>query len=128
MMLHCQSVDIEGTLQAALEADGYTAAAPPVPANLAPSVYIHSTGGFSQSYVQDVHTVDFDAYDTTEAQAMSTACQLTEWVRALPERQGLEVPTYAAEITTLPYNNPDPNHPTLKRATFSAQITTRVKH
>ena len=124
-MRDCFTIDIEDAIQAALNADNIKASAPPVPANLGPCVFVHRTGGFTQAYVQDVHTVDFDCYAETEAEAMAAACRLTGWVRAL---QDLGVPVYETETTTLPYNNPDPNHPTLPRATFSAQITTRVEH
>lgn len=126
-MDNCKTIDIEDALQAALNADGVKAAAPPVPANLGPSVYVHRTGGYGTQYVQDLHTVDFDCYADTEAEAMAQACDLTAWVRALEGRE-LTAPVYIAQITTLPYNNPDPNHPSLARATFSTQITTRVTH
>ena len=127
-MRNCKTIDIEDELQKALNIDGIKAAAPPVPANLAPSVFVYRTGGFSQAYVQDVNTVDFDIYARTEAEAMARACNLTEWTRALPERQLEGATVYFSDITTLPYNNPDPNNPTLPRATFSAQIGTRVTH
>ena len=126
-MDNCTTIDIEDALQAALNADGIKAAAPPVPANLKPSVYVYRTGGYGTQYVQDLHTVDFDCYAETEAEAMAQACQLTGWVRALEGRE-LETPVYISQITTLPYNNPDPSHSSLARATFSAQITTRVMH
>ena len=127
-MRNCRTIDIEDTLQAALNAAGIKAAAPPVPANLGPYVFVYRTGGYSQSYVQDVSTVEFDCYEQTEAEAMARACDLTAWVRALPQDQGLETFVYFADVIALPYNNPDPNHPTLPRATFSAQIATRVAH
>lgn len=127
-MYDCQTIDIEDTLQAALNAAGIVASAPPVPANLKPCVFVYRTGGFSQNYVQDAHSVDFDCYAENEAAAMAKACELTAWVNALPQAQGLDTTVYAATITTLPYNNPDPNHYTLARATFSVQIITRVAH
>lgn len=126
-MDNCTTIDIEDALQAALNADGIAACAPPVPANLAEQVVVVATGGYSQAYVQDVHAVSFDCYASGETEAMSRACALTRWVRALP---GKTVGTYCygAEVETLPYNNPDPAHPTLARATFAARITTRVRH
>ena len=126
-MDNIRTIDIEDALQNALNNAGITASAPPVPANLEPCVYVHRTGGYGLNYVQDLHTIDFDTYETTEAASMQTACELTEWVRALAGKS-LGVPVYIAEITTLPYYNPDPNHPSLKRTTFSAQIPTRVEH
>ena len=126
-MDNCTTIDIEDALQAALNADGIKAAAPPVPANLSPSVFVHRTGGYGTQYVQDLHTIDFDCYAETEAEAMAQACELTRWVRSLEGRE-ITVPVYIAEVTTLPYNNPDPNHASLARATLSAQITTRVAH
>ena len=127
-MYDCRTIDIENALQAALNALGIKASAPPVPADLMPCVYVYRTGGFSQNYVQDAHSVDFDCYAENEAAAMARADQITEYVRALPEAQGLSAYVYATSITTLPYNNPDPNHYALARATVSAQIITRVTH
>ena len=126
-MDNCQTIDIEDALQAALNAQGIKAAAPPVPANLKPCVYIYRTGGYGTNYVQDLHTVDFDVYAETEAEAMEQADELTRWVRSL-EGRDIGVPVYISQITTLPYNNPDPSHYNLPRATFAAQITTRVTH
>ena len=34
---------------------------------------------------------------------------------------------YSSEVTTLPYNNPDPRHPNISRATFKAQILVRMR-
>ena len=126
-MDNCTTLDIEDALQAALNAQGIKAAAPPVPAKLGPSVYVHRTGGYSTQYVQDLHTVDFDCYEPTEAEAMAKADALTRWIREL-EGRDIGTPVYISKVTTLPYNNPDPNHSSLARATVSAQITTRVKH
>lgn len=126
-MRDCQTIDIEDVLQAALNAEGTKAAAPPIPTDLGPCVAISRTGGYGQEYVQDVSTVDFDCYERTEAEAMAKACRLTRWARALPEADtGASI--YASQITVEPYNNPDPNHPTLPRATFTVQITSRVQH
>ena len=126
-MDNCKTIDIEDAIQAALNAEGIKAAAPPVPANLSPCVYVYRTGGNSQNYVQDTHLVSFDCYAHTEAEAMEQADELTKWVRYIVGRD-LLTPVYASELVTLPYNNPDPSHPTLPRATFLAQITTRVAH
>ena len=56
-----------------------------------------------------------------------TAAVLTGWVRDLEGGTVGGSPCYGAEVTTLPYHNPDPRHPNIGRATFKAQITIRTQ-
>ena len=128
-MKNCLTVDIENLLQAYLNANRIKACAPPVPVDLdAGQVIVTRTGGQERSYVQDVHFVSVDCYGDTAAGAMALACLLTEELRNLSGKFLGDVPVYESGCTALPYNNPDPNHQTLARATFSVQIVTRVKH
>lgn len=123
------SNDIETALQARLASDGYSASAHAIPASLGatfPHIHVTRTGGYTMDMVVEYNSVDFDVYDSDQADAMSTASILCAWVRDL----GASVVgsyCYAAEITTLPYGNPDPRHPNIGRATFKAQILTRTK-
>lgn len=122
------SVDIETVLCELMEDDGRSASAHMVPATLGntlPHVHIVRTGGLTSDLVIEINSVDFDVYAGDAADAMAAACELTEWVRDLPGRSSATI--YSAEITTLPYENPDPRHPTLGRATLKAQIFTRIK-
>lgn len=125
-MINCKTVDIEGLLQQYLENLGYTSFAPPVPPDLgAGYVGIYRTGGSTRAYVQDVHQLSIDCYESSEAQAMELACDLTNVIRSIGD---LGVTVYETEVTTLPYSNPDPRRGDLCRATFAAQIVTRTIH
>jgi hypothetical protein len=125
MMQNCYTIDIEAALVE--EWADYSAFAPPVTAELeAPCVYIHRVGGSRQNYVQDAHQVSIDVYGATPAAAMELAGELTGKLGDLTELGG--VPVYAIDITTLPYNNPDPDNYSISRATFAATVVTRVAH
>lgn len=124
------SIDIETALYDLLTADGYSASAHAIPATLGqtlPHVHVVRTGGFTSDRVMDFNSVDIDVYAATQVDAMEAAAVLTGWVRAL---EGVSVggsPCYGAEVTTLPYHNPDPRHPNIGRATFKVQITIRTQ-
>ena len=75
--------------------------------------------------VIEANNIDFDVYADDAADAKAEASNLCGWVRDLPGRDiGI---CYYAEIITLPYGNQDPRHPNIARATFKAQINTRIK-
>lgn len=120
--------DIETALYSLLHNDGCSSSAHMIPKTLGrtlPHVHVVRTGGYTSDMVIESHAVDFDVYAADAADAMSAAATICNWVRGLP---GRDIGTcYQAEVTTLPYNNPDPRHPTLGRATFKAQILTRTK-
>lgn len=121
--------DIETALAALLDAEGYSSSAHDIPASLGavlPHVHVVRTGGFTSDMVVENHNIDFDVYAGDAADAMEAASTLCGWVRDLPG-DNAGTTCYASDITTLPYNNPDPRHPTLGRATFKALILTRVK-
>lgn len=122
------TLDIETALANLLTADGYSASAHKIPATLGtslPHIHVERTGGTTTDLVLEISNVDFDVYADDEADAMTAATELTGWVRNLPGRDvGI---CYQSEIYTLPYRNPDPRHPNIDRATFKAQIYTRVK-
>ena len=123
------SVDIETALYNALSAAGYSASAHMIPATLGtafPHIHVTRTGGHTEDRVLDVNSIDFDVYEKTQMDAMSEANKLCGWVRAL-EGKELDTPCYGAEITTLPYRNPDPRHPDIGRATLKALIRIRTK-
>lgn len=119
------SLDIETALYEKLITDGYSASAHAVPATLEsdfPHIHVVRTGGFESDMVIETNNVDVDVYAENAADAMEQACQLCSWVRDLAGDW-----CYTAEITTLPYNNPDPRHPSIGRATLKAQLLTRTK-
>ena len=123
------SNDIETALYFRLTAGRYSASAHVIPAaveTMLPHIHVTRTGGFTTDMVEEENNVDFDVYAETQADAMEEASHLCGWVRAL-EGTTVDTPCYASEVITLPYENPDPRHPNIGRATFKAQITVRVK-
>ena len=123
------SNDIATALYERLTADGYSASAHVIPAALEttlPHVHVMRTSGTTSDRVREENNVDFDIYSDTMADAMEDASHLCGWVRAL-EGSTVGTPCYTAEVITLPYENHDPRHPNIGRATFKAQITVRVK-
>lgn len=123
----CRPIDIEDELQAYLNANGIRACATPVPANLAPPMcVVWRTGGEQRAYVQDVQRVSIDCYGESVAGAMRTAHDAVALVRDL---SGRTIGTFCyASSASLPHLNPDPDHPTIPRATFSAEVVTRSEH
>ena len=120
--------DIETALYDILAEEGYSASAHALPATLGasyPHIHVVRTGGYTTDLVIEENSVDFDVYAKNEADAMTAASNLCAFVRSLTGTQ-VGAPCYASEIETLPYNNPDPRHPTIGRVTFKARITTRT--
>lgn len=118
------SRDIETELYDALTDAGYSASAHSVPQSLGdnlPHVHITRTGGYERDFVIEVNQIDFDIYAEDPADALICASQLCGVVRDLAGDI-----YYTSEITTLPYSNTDPRHPSIARATFKAQILTRT--
>ena len=116
--------DIETALYEQLTESDYSASAHAVPASLGdnlPHIHVVRTGGYETDMVIEINQVDFDVYAEDQADAMADAADLCGWVREL-----IGDFCYRAEITTLPYANPDPRHPTIARATFKARILTRT--
>lgn len=118
--------DIETSLYGVLTADGYSASAHALPSTLGatlPHIHVTRTGGSTTDLVVEAHNVDFDVYAADQADAMIEATNLCAWARDLTDNAQF----YSSEVTTLPYNNPDPRHPTIGRATFKTLIYTRTK-
>lgn len=126
-----RTIDIEGALQAALSDSGWSASAPPWPADLGetlPHVHIVCTGGSRSLFVQDESNVSLHVYAATEAAAMEAACDLTAWVCELPGNPLGGSTCHAAQIVARPYSNPDPRHPDIARATVGIRVRTRTLH
>ena len=119
-----RSKDIETALYELLKESHYSASAHALPATLGkalPHVHVVRTGGYEDDMVIEVNQIDFDTYAFDAADAMEHASALCGWIRDL---EGSEY--YVSKITTLPYSNPDPRHPSLARVTVKAQILTRT--
>lgn len=124
-----KSIDIETALYNALASDGFSASAHALPASLGadlPHIHVERTGGTRSDIVIDTHFVDFDVYASDEAAAMEHASNMCGWVMNLVG-EALGTYCYGANITTLPYNNPDPRHPNVARATLKTQLITRIR-
>ena len=118
------SKDIETALYEELVRAGYSASAHIIPSSLGnhlPHIHVVRTGGYETDMVIETNQVDFDVYADNAADAMEQASLLCGWVRELAGYI-----CYASGITTLPYNNPDPRHPNIARATLKAQILVRT--
>lgn len=124
------SNDIETALYELLISEGISASAHAIPVSLGekyPHVHVVRTGGYTSGLVVESNSVDFDVYAEDQADAMTAASNLCALVRSLAGTDLKKSPCYSSEVTTLPYNNPDPRHPTIGRATFKALIAIRVR-
>lgn len=120
--------DVELITAHALEADGIPATPPPVPADLtAPRAVVYRTGGHRIALVIDRSIVSVDVYGPTWGEAMDACAQAVATVQDMGGRVIDGTQLGGVWIITLPYTNPDPNHPTIPRVTFSAEIITKAK-
>lgn len=122
------SFDIETALYNALTLSEFHASAHNLPATLGadlPHVHVVRTGGYTSDRVIESNNIDFDVYAADTTDAMAAAVTLCGWVRDL-EGDDIGSPVYSSEVSTLPYNNPDPRHPNIARVTFKAMILTRT--
>lgn len=117
--------DIEAIIAGALE--DIPAGPPPVPANLsAPYVCIWRTGGSRTAYVIDAFAVSIDVYAQDWASAVELASEVLGTVAGLRGQVVAGTQLGAIAITAMPYANPDPDHPTLPRVTFAAEIIAKA--
>ena len=122
-------IDVEEALATELAARITTAtvSAAPAPDNVgAGSIVIQSLGGVPQSIVSDLFDVVAYCYATTYADAMALGTSVAAQVRAIqasgPRVAGVEWTTADAHA---PYDDPDPDRPTLRRATVRATVAAR---
>lgn len=120
-------IDIEDALRIDLAAldEGPRYFAPPAPDDLsADCVQIMSVGGAAQTDVSNEHDVRVDCWAATDAAAIALANRVAGIIATLPlQDTGRAYST--AELNALPYINPDPNRPTLPRASFRAVVGVR---
>ena len=117
---------VAGRITAAL---GIAASATPIPEDLGaalPYAVVYNVGGYrdAQTRVLDTGALSIDVYGETPAQAMDACRTVAALVNALQDADG-SPQVYRSPITTEPYDNPDPMHPTIPRATCAADIVTR---
>lgn len=120
--------DVELLTARALTEDGVQATPPPVPADLsAPHAVVYRTGGHRVALVIDRNQISVDVYGPTWGQAMSACAQAVATVQRMGGEVIDGVQLGGVWINTLPYNNPDPDHPTIPRVTFAAEIITKAR-
>lgn len=108
---------------------GIDAGASPVPEDLGavlPRAVVYCLGG-SREGVLDRAVLSVDVYATTPAAAYDACATCCAAVGALSDHSGGSVQWYVSDVTALPYDNPDPRHPTIPRATFAADVVTRPR-
>lgn len=106
--------------------------ATPTPANLGaslPYAIVSRTGGGRADLVVDNHFVDIDvySYDDDWAGATDEAASLIARACELGGTSAAGATVCAVTVETMPYNNPDPDHPSLARSTFSLRVTARAE-
>lgn len=101
--------------------------APPAPDSLkVHSVCFTSVGGVPMGAVGNEHDVSIDCWDESDAAALYLANEIAGLVASLPLRD-LYRHYVTASVNALPYLNPDPQRPTIPRATFRATVGVRGK-
>lgn len=124
-----EPVDVEELLRIDLSTDGCPVCAPPVPDSLGeslPLAMVERDGGTRMNIVMDAHNVTVSTWAATWAEAMAAANALAGAIARLPMTEGTSTQWRAADVTGLPSNAPDPAHPTIPRAQFTAQVTCRA--
>ena len=122
-------IDVEDALAAELAARITTAtvSAAPAPDNVAAgTVVVQSLGSFAQTPVSDGFDVVAYCYAATYADAMALGTSVSAQIRAIqasgPAVAGVGWTTTDAKA---PYDDPDPDRPTLRRATVRATVAAR---
>lgn len=103
--------------------------APPAPDSLGnslPCAQVFKLGGGQRDRVADMFAVSIDVWALTFEEAMDEARTLAGIVKALPFSEPASGRHWlAADVTTNPYINVDPLHPSIPRATFAAVLEIR---
>lgn len=124
-----EPVDVESALSQDLASSGVDTIAPPVPESLGESLPLAMAARIGGSRVNpyvDSHSVTFSVWAPTWAAAMGAADRLAGAVSRLPSTAGTSVHWREAAITLLPHIAPDPAHPTIPRAQFTATVACRT--
>lgn len=121
-----EPIDIEDALRQTLtRLSGIKCYATPLPPSYdedMPCALIQQIGGARRSVVVDEHDVTISVYAASYAEADSVARRLAAIISALSTYDG----TYCyTEISSLPYDDPDPLHTSTYRVSFTAAVTCR---
>lgn len=122
-------IDVESALAAELAARIPTASvhAAPAPDNIgAGTIVVQTLGGGRQSPVSDLFDAVVYCYAATYGAAMDEGAEVAAAIRGIqlegPAVAGIEWTTTGANP---PYDDPDPDRPTLRRATVRATVAAR---
>ena len=121
-------VDIEEALRLDVgpHLAGVTVCGSPAPDDLAPlTVCFESIGGGAQSDVSYEHGLVAYAWSATPAEALSLALDVCGLLGSLPFRAAPSGVIYTTCEADVPYPDPDPDRPTIPRATVRATIGVR---
>lgn len=117
--------DTAAELAETLTAYGLNAVPLPVPETLGdtlPLAVVEPLGGARTTLTIDQTAVTVGVYGVDELEAQQAAALA---VGILDAMQYETSTWYRADITTLPYNDPDPRHPTIPRWSLAATVWAR---
>lgn len=122
-------VDVADVLQSLLNAAGHDACARPVPETLdalLPLTVVDPIGGGRRDVVLDRFAVRFYTWASTNADAIAESSAVMATL-LLHEGEVLDGTTlYHVAPTAMPYEAPDPVHPDIPRACFTASVYLRA--
>lgn len=121
-------IDIEDALAAELAArmDVLASAAPAPDGVPAGSVVVQSLGASRQTFVSDVYDVVAYCYADTYGDAMALGMDVCAAIRAIQAAgAALAGVCWTTTSASAPYDDPDPDRPTLRRATVRATVGAR---
>lgn len=128
-----QPIDVEDILSRELsraatqEGMAIHCSAPPLDEEFStPHVLVTRTGGQQVNLVIDRHQCSIDVRADTWSDATALAGWVCGVVRALPLSSDSLIQWRSSSIATLPYPNPDPNHPSTPRVTLLAIVACRA--
>lgn len=116
--------------QALEELTGWSCCAAPIPEDIGselPFVVVTALGGLRHDLVVDDGDLSIDVYADTPGAANRHARRCQAAFAALEGHDAAGVHWKVCNVQTAAYNNPDPRHPTLKRATFRGVAVARAQ-
>lgn len=117
--------DFAKQLAETLTAYGLPAAPRPVPETLGdtlPLAVVEPLGGLRTTLTIDEAAVSIGVYGENEEEAQESAARAAAIIDAM---QYESATWYRSVITTLPYGDPDPEHPTIPRWSLAASVWAR---
>ena len=131
MVWRIEPIDVEDMLRREIMrmVPAVSVSAPPLAQtfqNHLPHVLVTRTGGSRLNMVIDQHAVSVDVRASSWSSAVTAANRIAGMVVSLPDDTEHLTQWRTVQITALPYSNPDPQHPTVPRVSFTALLTCRA--